>query len=78
MAGRGYNLDCFPSDSIFNIGKRKEKSEINKLVKGLPIIPDEYKPIIKLINKKPIIPTEEELMENSRSRSAKLRIIERL
>ena len=56
----------------------KEKSEINKLVKGLPIIPDEYKPIIKLINKKPIIPTEEELMENSRSRSAKLRIIERL
>ena len=56
----------------------KEKSEVNDLVKGLPIIPDEYKPIIKLINKKPILPSKEELAENSRSRSAKLRIIERL
>lgn len=56
----------------------KEKSNINELVKGLPVIPDEYKPIIKLINKKPIIPTTNELEENSRSKSAKLRIIERL
>lgn len=56
----------------------KEKSSINELVKGLPIIPDEYKPIIKLINKKPIIPSNAELEENSRSKSAKLRIIERL
>jgi 16S rRNA (cytosine1402-N4)-methyltransferase len=30
-----------------------------------------------LINKKPIIPTEEEIKKNSRSRSAKLRIIEK-
>ena len=30
----------------------KEKSEVNDLVKGLPIIPEEYRPIIKLINKK--------------------------
>ena len=56
----------------------KEKSEVNDLVKGLPIIPDEYKPIIKLINKKPILPGNEELGENSRSKSAKLRIIERI
>ena len=35
-------------------------------------------PVIKLINKKPILPSEEELKENSRSRTAKLRIIERL
>ena len=56
----------------------KEKSEVNDLVKGLPIIPDEYKPIIKLINKKPILPSDEELDENSRSKSAKLRIIERI
>ena len=48
------------------------------LVKGLPIIPEEYKPIIKLINKKPILPSNEELDENSRSKSAKLRIIERI
>ena len=56
----------------------KEKSEVNDLVKGLPIIPDEYKPIIKLINKKPIIASDSELGENSRSKSAKLRIIERV
>ena len=43
----------------------KEKSEVNDLVKGLPIIPDEYKPIIKLINKKPILPSNEELDENN-------------
>ena len=56
----------------------KEKSEVNELVKGLPVIPDEYKPLIKLINKKPILPSEEEIGENSRSKSAKLRIIERV
>lgn len=56
----------------------KKYSEVDDLVKGLPVIPDEYKPLIKLINKKPILPSNEELEENSRSRSAKLRIIERL
>lgn len=56
----------------------KKYSEINPLVKGLPVIPDEYKPLIKLINKKPILPSNKELDENSRSRSAKLRIIERV
>ena len=56
----------------------KKLSEINPLVKGMPVIPYEYKPLIKLINKKPILPSSEELNENSRSKSAKLRIIERL
>lgn len=36
------------------------------------------KPIIKEISKKPILPSEEELQENPRSRSAKLRIAERI
>ncbi len=56
----------------------KKESEINELVKGLPVIPDEYKPKVKLINKKPILPSGEEIKENSRSKSAKLRIIERV
>lgn len=56
----------------------KKSSEVDELVKGLPEIPDEYKPKIKLINKKPILPSEKELSENSRSKSAKLRIIERI
>lgn len=56
----------------------KKYSEVDPLVKGLREIPDSYKPKIKLVNKKPILPSEKELAENSRSRSAKLRIIERI
>lgn len=56
----------------------KKYSEVDPIVKGLVDIPDEYKPIIKLVNKKPIIPSEEEISENSRSKSAKLRVIERI
>jgi 16S rRNA (cytosine1402-N4)-methyltransferase len=56
----------------------KKYSEVNQLVKGLPVIPDEYKPLIKLINKKPILPSDNEIKQNSRSKSAKLRIIERV
>ena len=56
----------------------KKYSEVPEIVKGLPSIPEEYKPIIKLINKKPIIASDKELSENSRSHSAKLRVIERI
>lgn len=53
-------------------------AKVDDLVKGLPEIPDEFKPKVVLINKKPILPSEEELNNNSRSKSAKLRIIERV
>ena len=43
---------------------------------GLPIIPDEFKPKLKLITRKPILPSDIELEENNRARSAKLRIAE--
>ena len=56
----------------------KKYSEVNEVVKGLPVIPDEYKPLIKMINNKPITASEEEIKENSRSKSAKLRVIERI
>lgn len=56
----------------------RKYSEVDELVKGLIEIPEEYKPLIKLVNKKPILPSAKELSENSRSRSAKLRIIERI
>ena len=52
----------------------KKYSDIDPLVKGLKDIPEEYKPLIKLVNKKPILPSQKELEENSRSR----RIIERI
>lgn len=53
-------------------------SEVDPLVKGLPQIPQEYQPKLKLINRKVILPSEEELQENSRSASAKMRVVERM
>lgn len=55
----------------------KEKSSLPDLPPGLPIIPEHLKPHFKLVTRKPILPSDEELAENNRSRSAKLRIIER-
>lgn len=46
--------------------------------KGIPIIPDNMKPKFQKITRKPIVASEEELEENHRSHSAKLRIIERI
>jgi 16S rRNA (cytosine1402-N4)-methyltransferase len=56
----------------------KKASETPDLPHGLPIIPEEFKPILKLITRKPIHPSEEELEHNNRARSAKLRIAEKL
>ena len=56
----------------------RKYSEVDSVVKGMIDIPEEYKPLIKIINKKPILPSKRELEENSRSASAKLRVIERI
>ncbi|CAI2617021.1 Ribosomal RNA small subunit methyltransferase H [Apilactobacillus kunkeei] len=56
----------------------KEKTTIEDLPSGLPIIPDDMKPDYKLINRKPILPRDDELRDNHRSHSAKLRVIERI
>ena len=56
----------------------KEKCAIDSKVQGMPNIPDEYLPDFKLVVNKAIVPTEEELKNNSRARSAKLRVIERI
>lgn len=56
----------------------KKYSEVDEIVKGEKDIPDSYKPLIKLVNKKPIVASQKELLENSRSASAKLRIAERI
>lgn len=56
----------------------KEASSLPDLPPGLPIIPDHLKPTLKLVTRKPILPSEEELASNNRSRSAKLRIAEKI
>lgn len=56
----------------------KEKSSLPDLPPGLPVIPEHLQPDFKLVTRKPILPSDEELEANNRSRSAKLRIIERI
>lgn len=55
----------------------KEASKGPDLPPGLPVIPEEYQPPLALVTRKPIIPTKEELENNNRSRSAKLRVAEK-
>lgn len=56
----------------------KEKSSLPELPPGLPIIPDDQKPDFRLVNRKPIEPTQAELKANHRAHSAKLRVIEKI
>ncbi|MCS5156677.1 16S rRNA (cytosine(1402)-N(4))-methyltransferase RsmH [Staphylococcus aureus] len=44
--------------------------------RGLPVIPEAYTPKLKRVNRKPITATEEDLDDNNRARSAKLRVAE--
>lgn len=56
----------------------KDYSKINDIVKGFYEVPEEYKPILELVNKKAITATKEELENNKRSRSAKLRVAKKI
>lgn len=56
----------------------KEKTTIENLPPNIPVIPEEMQPHFKMVQKKPILPSEGEQLENRRSHSAKLRIIERI
>ena len=58
---------------IFN-----EKTKIDDKVKGMPNIPEEYLPDFKLVYNKVIVPSDEELKNNPRARSSKLRVIEKI
>ena len=46
--------------------------------KDFPVCVCNYKSYGRIVNKKPIVPSTEELQENTRSASAKLRIVERI
>ena len=55
----------------------KKYSEIDERIKNLPFIPEEYKPILKIVEKG-ITPSKKELEENNRSRSSRLRVAEKI
>ncbi len=69
--------------TFHSLEDRTAKQLFNELVRdcicppGMPICTCGHKAEGHLVNKKPIVPTEKELAENSRSASAKLRIIEK-
>ena len=56
----------------------KDKCAIDPKLKGMPNIPPEYLPDFELVVNKAIAPPEEEINNNPRARSAKLRVIERI
>ena len=55
----------------------KEVSTV-EIPKGLPFIPDDLKPKMELVSRKPILPSKEELEANNRSHSAKLRVARKI
>lgn len=55
----------------------KDYSTTPDIPRGLPIVPDFAKPVLKLINNKPISASQDELDQNNRARSAKLRVAEK-
>lgn len=55
----------------------KKYSEV-EIPRGMPMAPEDSKPILKLISRKPIVATKKELEENNRSHSAKLRVAEKI
>ncbi|HEO6592693.1 TPA: 16S rRNA (cytosine(1402)-N(4))-methyltransferase RsmH [Streptococcus agalactiae] len=55
----------------------KEASTV-EVPKGLPFIPDDLQPKMELVNRKPILPSQEELEANNRAHSAKLRVAHRI
>ena len=70
--------------SFHSLEDRIVKNGLAAFAKGCTCPPDfpvcvcGKKPVIRLVNKKPIVSGEEELNENARARSAKLRIAEKL
>ncbi|PMC38337.1 16S rRNA (cytosine(1402)-N(4))-methyltransferase [Bacillus sp. UMB0899] len=56
----------------------KDAATPPELPRNMPFIPEGYEPKVKIITRKPILPSEQELEENNRARSAKLRIAEKI
>lgn len=56
----------------------REASSLPDLPRNLPVIPEGLEPILKLVSRKPIIPSAQEIEQNKRARSAKLRVAEKI
>ena len=76
--GGRISVITFQSDEdkiVKNIFKKYSEVDVPR---GMPVIPDNLKPMLRLVNRKPIVASPEELKNNNRSHSAKLRVAEKL
>ena len=76
--GGRISVITFQSDEdkiVKNIFKKYSEVDVPR---GMPVIPDNLKPMLRLVNRKPIVASAEELKNNNRSHSAKLRVAEKL
>lgn len=55
----------------------RDASSVPDVPRGLPVLPQGMQPDFHLVNRKPILPSDEEVETNHRAHSAKLRVIER-
>ena len=56
----------------------KNRCIIDSVVKGLPNVPSDMLPDFKLVTSKPVLPSSSEMRNNPRSKSAKMRVIEKI
>ncbi|WP_295730167.1 16S rRNA (cytosine(1402)-N(4))-methyltransferase RsmH [uncultured Limosilactobacillus sp.] len=56
----------------------REQTTVKDVPAGLPVIPKEQQPNFKLVNRKAIEPSKQELANNHRAHSAHLRVIEKI
>ena len=76
--GGRISVITFQSDEdkiVKNIFRKYSEVEVPR---GMPMIPDSMKPTLRMVNRKPIVASKEELENNNRSHSAKLRVAEKL
>lgn len=58
-------------------GMFKEYSTVD-VPRGLPFIPEDMKPILDMVKRKPIIASDDELEKNNRAHSARLRVAQKM
>ena len=56
----------------------KKVSTVDPVLKGMPNVDPKLLPDYEVITNHPILPTDDEIINNKRSKSAKLRIIKRI
>lgn len=64
-------------DRICKLAFRKWSTPL-EVPRGLPVLPEGHEPPFTLITRKPILPSAEEVANNRRARSAKLRVVEKV